>query len=215
MIKICNSCKINLDINCFNKRGKNGFQHKCRDCTKRYGKDNYLRFKDVNNEKRKAKIAAKPKKSRKTSIGRIEKNCWHCETVKPLYEFHKSKKMSDGHATECKLCKKSLDKEYRNKLGKLHTTKINEAKKIARKNNPEYYRAKGRFYANTRRALKIQGSLNNQYNDQIEEIYFNCPDGYHVDHIVPLNNPIVCGLHVPWNLQYLTKFENLSKGNKL
>lgn len=38
---------------------------------------------------------------------------------------------------------------------------------------------------------------------------------YEVDHIVPINNPRVCGLHVPWNLRIITMSENRKKRNKL
>lgn len=36
-----------------------------------------------------------------------------------------------------------------------------------------------------------------------------------VDHIIPLVSPVVCGLHVPWNLSAIPSSVNRSKSNKL
>lgn len=50
--------------------------------------------------------------------------------------------------------------------------------------------------------------------DLIAKFYKNCPEGYQVDHIVPLKGSHVSGLHVLSNLQYLTIQDNLAKSNK-
>lgn len=50
--------------------------------------------------------------------------------------------------------------------------------------------------------------------EKIKEIYRNCPEGYVVDHEVPLQGENVCGLHVEDNLRYITPYENAVKSNK-
>lgn len=47
---------------------------------------------------------------------------------------------------------------------------------------------------------------------QAKWISDNTYEKHEVDHIIPLNGDGVCGLHVPWNLQILTKTENAAKG---
>ena len=46
----------------------------------------------------------------------------------------------------------------------------------------------------------------------IQQIYENCPEGYEVDHIIPISKG---GLHHQDNLQYLPWLENRRKGNKM
>ena len=80
-----------------------------------------------------------------------------------------------------------------------------------RKENPQVHRT-----ANAKRkAIQLRAIPKFANLEKIKKIYKNCPKGYHVDHIIPLNNPIVCGLHVEWNLQYLSAKDNCSKSNKL
>ena len=52
-----------------------------------------------------------------------------------------------------------------------------------------------------------------QNKNEISEFYKNCPEGYVVDHIIPLKGAIISGLHVISNLQYLSIEDNLLKSN--
>ena len=94
-----------------------------------------------------------------------------------------------------------------------HHERVKERGRQWAKDNKEY-RA---FMTAKRRAYKLQRTpkwLAQNDLKAIQQIYQNCPEGYHVDHIVPLKGKNVSGLHVPWNLQYLPAIENLKKKNK-
>lgn len=63
-----------------------------------------------------------------------------------------------------------------------------------------------------RKRAEMERRLNIPFSE-ISKFYDNCPEGYHVDHIIPLKNDSVSGLHVPWNFQYLSPSENIKKSN--
>lgn len=76
-------------------------------------------------------------------------------------------------------------------------------------------RTKGyaRFQSRLREIAEIRQRPKWADMNKIREIYVNRPEGYHVDHIVPLRGKYVCGFHVENNLQYLPAKENMRKHN--
>jgi len=62
---------------------------------------------------------------------------------------------------------------------------------------------------------KKQKSLIKSFYQFCQDISQTTGIAHHVDHIVPLRNENVCGLHVPWNLQVIPASANMSKSNSL
>lgn len=64
------------------------------------------------------------------------------------------------------------------------------------------------------RAAKLQATTAWSHPALLLAIYEQAHElGFSVDHVIPLNHPLVCGLHVPFNLQLLTKADNSRKHN--
>lgn len=150
------------------------------------------------------------------------KTCTECKIEKPVQEFHKHR---NGYKPKCKVCRNSIYKAYakteiakenaRERVKRFyqkHSDKVKAYKKQYRKSTH------GRGMTNAKnaryRAAKLQATPSWANLDKINEIYINCPEGYHVDHIIPLQGKTVCGLHVENNLQYLPAIDNIKKGNR-
>lgn len=66
-----------------------------------------------------------------------------------------------------------------------------------------------------RRAAKLNATPAWADLEAIKDVYLEADyQQLDVDHIIPLQSKLVCGLHVWGNLQLLTKNENSKKGNK-
>ena len=144
------------------------------------------------------------------------KTCAVCNIEKSTDEFRKRLAAKDGLRHECKSCSNSRDLSYRQD----NADKIKSAQ-------DQYYQSnkyKWTEYNLNRRAGEKKATpiwLTGEQRAKIKRLYklskfMSEATGvpYHVDHIVPINSDVVCGLNVPWNLQVLRADLNMSKSNK-
>jgi hypothetical protein len=149
------------------------------------------------------------------------KTCRLCKTEKPKSEYHSHKTAADRMRSECKAC--TVGRNARKYLKAREACRKNQAEWRIR--NPGYaskWNKQNRGRKNYLTMKRIADQLNatpkwltKQQLKEIDQMYKNCPEGYEVDHMYPLRGKEISGLHVPWNLQYLTESENRSKNNRL
>ena len=171
------------------------------------------------------------------------KTCSICKEVKPFFDFYKSKKEKTGYMNRCKACdleynrtrkeqKAAYAKEYfrsekykeRQKQKRREATLKRMQHKVeafAQLDSPTLRR--WRLNAARRYTARLQATpswLSQEQKHRTNAIYAATQQLqeltaliYHVDHIVPLVNENVCGLHVWWNLQPMPEYENAAKNN--
>ena len=170
-----------------------------------------------------------------------EKRCSTCRQIKPLSAFYPRRDAPNAtHAARCKECTaaslKALDQAKmrlrREDWRRRHRPRVNKRQNERRAANPlparaaclawaKKYAAKNAARSRARYARQLKATP--AWSDQaaIDDIYqiawlltqmTGVP--HEVDHILPLKSSWVCGLHVPENLQVLTKSENSRKKNR-
>lgn len=168
------------------------------------------------------------------------KKCSGCKQHKDLSAFSRNRSTKDGLQSTCKECQaahyvKNIDKirasnnawhksnkeKERLQKQRYYQEKRDEIlarNKIWHEANPDKHRQR---ISRRRAAMK---NCQPAWADEkkINAVYAIAKwleavvpgQKYHVDHVIPIQNNLVCGLHVHENLSVLKAEENLSKQNK-
>lgn len=148
-------------------------------------------------------------------VAPVTRKCRDCQETKESCHFVKNKTFSHGIDTLCLMCNQKRVKQYR-AAGKANRTLESQRRY---KKHPEQFTS----YSAKRRAVKrnaVPNWLTEWDEFVIDELYDLAQKRtkttgilWHVDHIIPLQSKLVCGLHVPANLQVIPAKDNLRKGN--
>lgn len=132
------------------------------------------------------------------------KFCYKCSTSKPFTDYcvDNTSKSSLKLASICKACRSA------EQAGGY--SRYNAAHKASYERNYGKIRERQNRYKGERSLRTPPWSE----TSLIAKFYEACPEGYHVDHVIPLKGALVSGLHVLANLQYLPAKDNLEKGNR-
>ncbi len=186
--KTCSKCGITAPLDAFNrkKKGKYGRSAECKSCSTA----RYMKWARENPEA--ARSNTKEWVARNRERKRASDRQWRAQN----YERHTA--------------------AYR-RWRSLNPRDRSEYKKQWYENNRDRYRS----YNAKRRAQIFRACPSWVDHASIIDVYEEAVRltqetglPHEVDHIVPLQNKNVCGLHVPWNLQVLPKTLNRAKSNK-
>jgi hypothetical protein len=161
--------------------------------------------------------------------GKLRAECKICFNEKSVVWQKKNREKVRGYVR--KSCKAAYDRDpefYREKKRISRNLNPEKSRMIVRKSYAKVYQKRydserARLNANSaarRRAAPswltaIQKAQIMEFYDIARCLTVQTGIQHDVDHIMPIKGEASSGLHVPWNLQILTKSENCAKKNKV
>ena len=202
-MKTCTKCMTEKPRGEFhaNKRRKDGLNHWCRECTAGYKALYY---------------AANVDRIKEYNAGRYAANAAPTKSRQAAYRAANAEKI----------------KEYKSAWQKENRKSCTARQAAWRRENPEKASARHaawrkanssrvNAWTSARYARKLKATPGWADKRGIEMWYTGAKimtqlvgKPYHVDHVVPLKSKLVCGLHVPANMQILPGADNSAKGNR-
>lgn len=218
MKKICAHCKEEKSVSDFWKKKStyDGYQPSCKLCISSMNKS----WKYNNKEKYKENT------KRYNTNAATRKAEWYKNNKEKLLSASKIKREKERQARPEKPAKEKIQTKKRCPIRrKIICAKYYESHKKEQSNRAKEWRIKNKDKAMAtvaRRRAKRKLALVNWRDDFIIKEIYALADlrtkmtkvKWEVDHIVPLQSDIVCGLHWEMNMQVITKSANIRKGNR-
>lgn len=232
--KACCKCGEHKDLIGFykNKSTKDGLTPDCKECVKarvkKYRDDNpdtVKKQKKEYYENNKEKVAASSLEYKRKN-GRYRKDYLRYRERIGLDQYREDcRERSARYRERNRERVRERAREYRNQNLERCRQRVREYRKGEEykerrrkiyQENPWIERLRTAMY----RATKLQATPSWSDEIEVQRVYRRAAEmskeggaRYHVDHIVPLQSDLVCGMHCPHNLQILTESENCRKSN--